>query len=262
MNVLDRIFESKREEIAAAKARVSVQELTDLAQGQPLIPFKEALRNSVHAVSLIAEVKKASPSKGVIREDFDAVEIAASYQSAGADCLSVLTDTQYFQGSPSYLQQIKATVGLPCLRKDFICDPYQVLEARAWGADAVLLIAASLSRSEIADLRSEIESQGMDAFLEVHNEEEAGLAIELGFTFVGVNNRDLKDFKTDLTRSEKLLPLLKAGLPNAVLVSESALQTREDVDRVERAGARSVLIGTTFCASPDIDAKVKEVMGW
>lgn len=262
MNVLDRIFESKREEIAAAKAHVSLNELKDLAAGQQILPFKGSLRNSPHPVSLIAEVKKASPSKGLIRENFDPLEIAATYKEAGADCLSVLTDSQYFQGSPDYLRKIKAEVSLPCLRKDFICDPYQVWEARAWGADAVLLIAASLSPSQLSDLKGLIEQLGMDAFLEVHDEAETSTAIDLGFGFVGVNNRNLKNFETSLDRSESLLPALSRALPGAVLVSESALAKQGDILRVQAAGARSVLIGTTFCASADIGAKVKEVMAW
>ncbi len=262
MTILDRIFETKREEVALAKSQVGLSELAEQASQQPLLPFRETLRNSPHPVALIAEVKKASPSKGLIRGDFDPLEIANIYKSAGADCLSVLTDVSYFQGSPEYLQQIKDQVNIPCLRKDFIYDPYQVAQARAWGADAVLLIAASLSQSQISDLKFEIESLRMDAFLEVHDESEAELAIELGFGFVGVNNRNLKDFKTDLHISERVLPILRQGLPDAVLVSESAIETHTEVIQVQDSGARAVLIGTTFCVTPDIGSKVRQVMGW
>lgn len=262
MNILDRIFETKREEVARAKANVGLSELAEMASRQPLLPFRQSLQHSPHPVALIAEVKKASPSKGLIRPDFNPLEIARTYKAAGADCLSVLTDVDYFQGSPDYLRQIKAEIQIPCLRKDFIFDSYQVAEARAWGADAVLLIAASLEPSQISDLKSQIEDLGMDAFLEVHDEQQVELAIDLSFGFVGVNNRNLKDFKTDLNISERLIPLLKQGLPKAVLVSESALETKSEIDRVQTAGARAVLIGTTFCASPDIAAKVSEVMGW
>lgn len=262
MSILDRIFETKREEVAAAKLRTPVSQLEDQAEGQPLLPFAQTLRTSSHPIALIAEVKKASPSKGLIRPDFDPLQIARTYQEAGADCLSVLTDEQYFQGSPENLRLIKKALRIPCLRKDFIYDPYQVFEARAWGADAVLLIAASLEKAQIADLRSQTEALGMDAFLEVHDEHECETAMELGFRFVGVNNRNLKDFKTDLAASERLIPMLKNGLPEAVLVSESALETKDEIDRVQAAGARAVLIGTTFCAAPDIGVKVREVMGW
>lgn len=245
-----------------AKAKVGLSELAEMASRQPLLPFRLTLQNSPHPVALIAEVKKASPSKGLIRHDFNPLEIARTYKSAGADCLSVLTDVDYFQGSPEYLRQIKAEIEIPCLRKDFIYDPYQVAEARAWGADAVLLIAASLEKPQISDLKSQIEGLGMNAFLEVHDEGEVELAIDQGFGFVGVNNRNLKDFKTDLNISERLIPLLKQGLPGAVLVSESALETKSEIDQVQAAGARAVLIGTTFCASSDIAGKVSEVMGW
>jgi indole-3-glycerol phosphate synthase len=262
VNILNRIFETKREEIATAKATVSISALEDQAKGQPLLPFRDTLKTSAHPVALIAEVKKASPSKGLIRADFDPLEIARTYQAAGADCLSVLTDAPYFQGSPENLRTIKKNLEIPCLRKDFICDLYQVFEARAWGADAVLLIAASLEKSLISDLRFQIEALGMDAFLEVHDEKECETAIELGFRFVGVNNRNLRDFKVDLEASEQLIPLLQRGLPDALIVSESALSTKFDIDRVQAAGARAVLIGTTFCASPDIGGKVHEVMGW
>ncbi len=262
MNILDRIFETKREEVAKAKATVSVHTLRESAAELPLIPFRNTLQNSDHPVALIAEVKKASPSKGLIRPDFDALQIAQTYKSAGADCLSVLTDISYFQGAPEYLQEIKREVTIPCLRKDFVYDSYQVDEARAWGADAVLLIAASLKPSQISDLKFHIESLGMDAFLEVHDEDEVELAVDQGFSFVGVNNRNLKNFKTDLNISGRLIPLLREGIPEATIVSESALETHDDILAVQKSGARAVLIGTTFCASPDIDAKVKEVMAW
>jgi indole-3-glycerol phosphate synthase len=262
VSILERIFETKRQEVAAAKTSVSLAQLEDLAKAQPLLPFRNTLKSSPHPVALIAEVKKASPSKGVIREDFEPLEIAKIYQKAGADCLSVLTDEQYFQGAPENLQRIKKDLSIPCLRKDFIYHEYQVFQARAWGADAVLLIAASLESNQIQDLRTQIEALGMDAFLEVHDERECEIAIEQNFQFVGVNNRNLKDFKTDVSTSERLIPVLKSGLPEAVIVSESALETKADIDRAQAAGARSVLIGTTFCAAPDIGGKVKDVMGW
>jgi indole-3-glycerol phosphate synthase len=263
VNILDRIFETKREEVQHAKTQVSEAELLDRARHMPPpIPFVQRLADSFHPVSLIAEVKKASPSKGVIRHDFDPIEIARSYKNAGADCLSVLTDVHYFHGSPECLNEVKSEVALPCLRKDFTFDGYQVAESRALGADAVLLIASYLERSQIAELRAQIEELGMAAFLEVHKASEVETAIELGFDLVGVNNRDLRDFQTRLVNSETLIPILREGLPNAVVVSESAIENNGDVERVKAAGARSVLIGTTFCAAPDIEAKVREVMAW
>jgi indole-3-glycerol phosphate synthase len=262
VSILNKIFSVKQEEVEAAKARTSVSELKDLAAAQPATPFRRALKDSRHPVSLVAEVKKASPSQGMIRPDFDPVEVAKSYQRVGADCLSVLTDEPYFQGKPEYLRSVKAATGMPCLRKDFIFDPYQVYEARAWGADAVLLIAAYLDRSQLECLQAEIRGQGMDALVEVHTELEAEIVVNLECDLVVVNNRSLHDFRTDLAQTERIAPILRQGLPNAVVVSESALETHADVRRAAQAGARSVLIGTTFCASPDIEGKVREVMAW
>jgi len=217
---------------------------------------------SSRPLSLIAEVKKASPSKGLIRPDFDPVQVACAYKEAGAQCLSVLTDRDYFQGAPEYLTAAKKASGLPCLRKDFVCDPYQIYEAKAWGADCILLIVASLSKGELADLSAVARELGLDVLVEVHDEGEAETAIEIASDLVGVNNRNLRDFTTSLSVSERVMPILRSGLPEAVLVSESALETQADLLRVEKAGARAVLIGTTFCASLDIAAKVREVMAW
>ena len=262
MSVLEKIFERKRQEVAQAISQISISELETLGQNMPVIPFLRALRNRKHPIGLIAEVKKASPSQGLIRENFDALDIANTYSRAGAECLSVLTDWKYFQGRPEYLKAIKESIAIPCLRKDFIYDPYQVYEARAWGADCVLLIVAGLEKSNLAELKAQIEQLGMDTLVEVHDEADCEVAIELGCGLVGINNRDLADFRTDLSTTERLTPLLKAGLPNALIVSESALETNEDIARVQMAQVDAVLIGTTFCASPDIGAKVKEVMGW
>lgn len=263
MNVLDRIFARKREEVEAAQAKVSLADLRRMVQDAPRqVGFKEALLNSPKELGLIAEVKKASPSKGLIRSNFDPVQIALSYQSAGASCLSVLTDRDYFQGDPEYLTAAKKATGLPCLRKDFVYDAYQIYEARAWGADCILLIVAGLEKAQIKDLTAVSSELGMDTLVEVHDRAEAEIAIELGCDLVGVNNRNLRDFRTDLAVSEELLPMLMEGLPEAVLVSESALETVNDLKRVKQAGARAVLIGTAFCASADIEVKVREVMGW
>lgn len=260
MNVLDRIFGVKHQEVAEAKLRVSESELRRrIADAEPPRGFLRALEaGSGHDVALIAEVKKASPSKGIIRPDFDPGQIARAYAAAGASVLSVLTDVPHFQGAPEYLGQARAASGLPALRKDFLDDPYQVYEARAWGADAVLLIVAALSDDQLRDLHALAHELGMDALVEVHTAAETERALALGFPLIGVNNRDLGDFKTSLAISDELIPKIA---PHAFAVSESALETRADLDRVRAAGARAVLIGTTFCAAPDIEGKVREVMG-
>jgi indole-3-glycerol phosphate synthase len=172
--------------------------------------------------------------------------------------LSVLTDIPHFQGAPDYLAIARTASGLPALRKDFLYDPYQLYEARAWGADAILLIVAALDDVQLRDLQALAGELGMDALVEVHTAEETDRALNIGCPLIGVNNRDLGDFRTSLTISDNLLPRIA---PHALAVSESALETRADLDRVRDAGARAVLIGTTFCAAPDIESKVREVMG-
>jgi indole-3-glycerol phosphate synthase len=201
----------------------------------------------------------ASPSQGIIRADFDAADIAGTYEGAGAHALSVLTDHKYFQGSAANLKSARRACGLPVLRKDFIDDPYQIYEARAWGADAVLLIVAALDQSQLLDLHAVAVELGMDVLVEIHTLAEVHRALEGNFPLVGVNNRDLVTFTTDLTFSEVLLPLV---CRHAFAVSESGIECRSDVDRVAASGAGAVLIGTTFCADSDIGAKVREVMNW
>lgn len=260
MSVLSRIFEKKHAEVEEAKSRVSIGNLQELiADAEKPRGFIQALTSSEYPVALIAEVKKASPSQGLIRPDFDARAVASAYEFAGAQALSVLTDEPHFQGSLHNLKIAKQATRLPCLRKDFIDDPYQVYEARAWGADAVLLIVAALTQSQLGELHGLARDLGMDALVEVHTPEEASRAVELRARLIGVNNRDLSDFKTDLAISERILPLIR---DHATVVSESAIENHADVVRVQKAGARAVLIGTTFCAEPNIEVKVKEVMGW
>jgi indole-3-glycerol phosphate synthase len=260
MSVLTQIFERKATEVADAKASVPLADLKAAAMdSEPPRGFRNALANA-NGLALIAEVKKASPSQGLIRPNFDAVDVAQAYERAGANALSVLTDERYFQGSAENLRLARANTKLPCLRKDFLNDPYQLYEARAWGADAILLIVAALSKTQVEDLKGLAESLGMDALVEVHSEEEAAVAIELNCALIGVNNRDLSNFATSLTISERLLPAVVAS--GALGVSESALETRGDLDMVELAGAKAVLIGTSFCAAPSIEEKVREVMGW
>lgn len=260
MTILDRIVATKREEIAAARSSVPETELRSrIAGAAPTRGFAEALRGSERPVALIAEVKRASPSEGLIRPDFDPAELARTYAAAGADALSVLTDREYFGGDPTYLALARDASGLPALRKDFVIDPYQVTESRALGADAILLIVAILGRSELRTLREQAESLGMDALVEAHTPEETWEAVDSGASVIGVNNRDLATFETHLETAEAILPRLPSG---TIGVAESALHTREDVERMGRSGARAVLIGTAFCRSADPGAKVREVMGW
>ncbi|HXH60379.1 MAG TPA: indole-3-glycerol phosphate synthase TrpC, partial [Fimbriimonadaceae bacterium] len=207
MDVLTRIFEAKREALARRKAEAPLDEVKRRAVNAPAVrPFHAALEDSSHRPSLIAEVKKASPVKGVVREDFNAVEIARAYREAGADCLSVLTDVEFFQGHPDYLAQCREESGLPVLRKDFTVDEYDVWQSRVLGADAVLLIVAGLDTSQLRDYREVAEGLGMDALVEAHSLEEAEAALETGATLVGVNNRDLTTFETDLAATEKTVP--------------------------------------------------------
>jgi indole-3-glycerol phosphate synthase len=258
VSVLEKIFARKSQEVADAQRRVSLTEIRTMAEQSGLTRgFRSALLRASD-IALISEVKKASPSKGLIRPDFDPVQVATAYEAAGANALSVLTDVHYFQGSPDNLRLAREATSLPCLRKDFLYDPYQVYEARAWGADAILLIVASLDDAQLRDLHALAADLGMDVLVEVHTEEETERALSLKANLIGVNNRNLADFTTSLSISESLLPMIA---PYALPVSESALETRADIDRVKAAGARAVLIGTTFCAVPDISSKVREVMG-
>lgn len=258
--ILDLIVATKREEIEAARRERPESELRALARdAPPPRGFRRALAASPHPVALIAEIKRASPSEGEIRADFDPVLLAQAYSEAEADALSVLTDRRYFRGDPRHLRAARAAVPLPVLRKDFVLESYQIHEARALGADAVLLIAALLDGDRLREFREQAEEYGMDALVEVHDEEECERALLSGARLVGVNNRDLRTFETRLETSERLLPHI-AG--RALAVSESALSSAEDVRRVQSAGARAVLIGTAFCRAEDVVARVREVMGW
>ena len=204
-------------------------------------------------MALIAEVKKASPSRGVIRDDFDPVAIARAYESAGAHALSVLTDVEYFQGSVENLQKSRSSTRLPVLRKDFTVTEAQVYETRAIGADAILLIVNGLSHSELQDLYGLSSALGLDVLVEAHTAEEAESALGLGAALVGINNRNLKTFDEDLSVSCELIPTIAH---RATIVSESSIRNAAEVSKVAQAGARAVLIGTSFCAAPDPGAKV------
>lgn len=260
MNILDKIFDQTKADLAIRKSQLPLLDIQRQAKDQePSRDFLRALQSSHHHPSLIAEVKKASPSEGLIRPDFDPVAVANSYDHSGADCLSILTEPHHFQGSLDYLRLVRQSVPQPLLRKDFISDPYQIYEARAYGADAVLLITASLSLSQIVDLQGLIEEVGMVALVEVHSEQEAEVAVAARAKLIGINNRDLATFKTDLAVTEQIAPHLPA---ETTVVSESALSNPEDIARVSAAGARSVLIGTAFCRKPEIEPAVRQVMGW
>lgn len=260
MTILDKIFAEKRAELADLMRHHPLPELkARIADLPPTRGFRTVLLTSSHQPSLIAEVKAASPSMGTIRTNFDPVAVAQAYVEAGADCLSVLTDVHHFQGSRENLMACRAAIDLPILRKDFTADPYHVYEARAMGADAVLLIVAGLSHSELEESLGVAKELGLDALVEAHTLEEAEAAISVGASLIGINNRDLRTFETKIETSEAIIPLIR---DRATVVSESALGCRADVDRVSAVGARSVLIGTAFCREPDIAAAVRSVMAW
>ena len=256
--VLDSIVVQKRKEIAEAKGRRSEAELLRAAgDAPPVRDFVAALR-SAPEVGLIAEIKKASPSAGLIRDDFDPVEIAKVYEAHGASCLSVLTDEQFFQGHLDYLRAVRAVTGLPVLRKDFVLDPYQVAEARAAGADAVLLIAECLDERPLRELYDAILAFGMTPLVEVYEPANVDRALALGPALLGVNNRNLKTFVTDLKHTIHLAAKVPPGV---LLVSESGIRTREDVLRLKSAGCGAILVGETLMRSPDIGARVDELLG-
>jgi indole-3-glycerol phosphate synthase len=210
-------------------------------------------------VGLIAEVKKASPSKGLIRPDFHPVNLAQAYEQAGTDCISVLTDTDYFQGSNDYLKQIREQVNVPLLRKDFTIDVRQIYEARLIGADAILLIAAILTKSQLSSFYTLAKDLGLDVLVEVHNRPELETVLEIGkASLIGVNNRDLKTFVTDLKVTEELIGLMPKGI---LAVSESAISTIDDVAFVKQAGAQAVLVGEHFMRQANVRDAVNELLG-
>jgi indole-3-glycerol phosphate synthase len=260
MSVLSEILATKRTEVAFLKERTSLQALqAQLADAPPTRDFRGALA-SAPDTALIAEVKKASPSKGVIREDFDAVEIARTYAANGATCLSVLTDEKYFQGKLDYLRKIREVVPTPLLRKDFIVDPWQILQSRAAGADAILLIVAALCPQDLRNLIKTAAEYDLAALVEVHDAEEMQEALDAGADLIGINNRNLHTFRTTLSVTLDLLPTLLPD-PNRLLVSESGIVTRQDVETLGAAGVHAVLIGESLMREADIGAKVREILG-
>lgn len=252
MNILDKIVADKRNEVARLpKATVTGASLRAALDKRGRRDFLAALKNPRRGtVGLIAEVKKASPSAGVICPNFDPVRIAKEYEAAGASCLSVLTDEKYFQGSLEYLKQIRAAVNLPLLRKDFIVDERQIAEAIEWGADAILLIVACLSDAELKHFHDLATETGLTALVEVHDEAELDRAMAIDVRLVGVNNRNLKDLTIDLSTTERLAAKLFSVKKDALLVAESGLKTRADIERVERSGAKAILVGESLMKDP------------
>ena len=257
--ILDTIIAHKQAEIRERQLGTPLAEMTARAASMPPPrDFLAALQTpKIGSVALIAEVKKASPSAGIIRADFDPVQIARIYEDSGASCLSVLTDEKFFQGHDSYLQAVCETVALPVIRKDFVVDPWQIYESRALGADAVLLIVAALTPMQIADYQALAHELGMAALVEVHTENEMEVALGANARLIGINSRNLNTFVTDLGAVERLAAMVPADV---TLVAESGLKTPADVKRVAEAGAKAILVGETLMRANDIGAATRELL--
>ncbi len=263
-NILEKIIWQKDKEVEIAKNKVPLDKLKSQIKDLPSTKnFIGALRNSKLKPSVIAEIKKASPSRGVIREDFEPVSISIAYQKGGASCLSVLTDKTFFQGGFEILVEVRKTVDLPILCKDFILTPYQLYQARAAGADAALLIASVLSDQDLKYLNKVANHLGLSILVEVHNKDEMRRVLGLeNFSLIGINNRDLTTFNTDLATTEILAKEFTSELKgkNILLVSESGISTRQDLDRVNAAGAEAVLVGESLMSKPDIISGLKHLI--
>lgn len=256
---LAEICATKREEVAARKALATIDDLDRVARDQTAPRgFRDALkRKAANGYALIAEIKKASPSKGLIRPDFRPAEHAAAYQAGGAACLSVLTDAPYFQGHEDYLADARRACSLPVLRKDFMVDPWQVAEARSIGADAILIIVAALDDGPMAEIEAAALERGMDVLVEVHDQAEMERAARLRSRLIGVNNRNLKTFRTDLATTEHLAPLAPEG---ALLVGESGINSHADIERLARCNVRTFLVGESLMRQADVEAATRTLL--
>ncbi len=260
-DVLNKILAVKRDEIAAARAAEPLASLRSrAAERRDLRDFEGALRARIGAgrAAVIAEVKKASPSKGVLRENFEPAAIGASYARGGAACLSVLTDVQFFQGAPDHLDDARRASGLPALRKDFIIDEYQVAQARAWGADCILLIVAALSPAQLVELEAAARELGMAVLVEVHDAGELEVALGLRTRLIGINNRNLRTFEVSLATTLDLLPLIDGS---RLVITESGILGRDDVATMRAAGVNAFLVGEAFMRAPDPGAELARLFG-
>lgn len=258
MTILEKLAEYAGERVAAAQSFRSLEEVKMLANELPKGSFEFEKALSGKRLSFICECKKASPSKGIIAEDFPYLGIAKQYEAAGADCISVLTEPKWFMGSEKYLKEISSEVSIPCLRKDFTVHEYMIYEAKLLGAKAVLLICSILTQTKLERYLSVCEQLGLSALVEAHDSNEVKAAVNSGARLIGVNNRNLSDFTVDTDNSRRLRELV----PDSVLfVSESGVRSREDIVKLEQAGADAVLVGETLMRAPDIAAKLKELRG-
>ncbi|HJV51422.1 MAG TPA: indole-3-glycerol phosphate synthase TrpC [Noviherbaspirillum sp.] len=264
-DILKKILDIKADEVAAAKQLRDLASLrrdveSDKALRQNLRGFEASLRGKIAAgqAGVIAEVKKASPSKGILREDFQPAQIAQSYAKHGAACLSVLTDVQFFQGAPDYLKQARAACAIPVLRKDFIIDPYQVYEARSWGADCILLIVAALEQGLMAELEACAHALGMGVLVEVHDADELDAALKLKTPLLGINNRNLRTFETSLQTTIDLLPRIPA---EKLVVTESGILTPDDVKKMRDADVHAFLVGEAFMRAPEPGVELQRLFG-
>jgi len=256
--ILDEIIATKRHEVAARKAARPLADLEKMIAGRPPARDFKAALDADAGCAIIAEVKRRSPSRGLLRADFDPVRIALEYESHGAAAISVLTDETFFGGSDADLSVVGSAVTLPVFRKEFVIDPYQVYETRAIGADALLLIAAILTEGQLREYRELADSLGLAALVEVHDREELGKTLAAGAEIVGINNRDLKTFVTDIRTSMELASLIPK---DRIVISESGIRTRREIETLLKAGIRAFLIGETLITAPEIGPKLKELLG-